>query len=222
MSDEPVDIMSSTIFRAVGGNSHRSKYDEYEIIPYGIVKETKEYWWLHRMDEPIKLQNKKEQTSNSRWYLTIDEALNDLLERIDLELVSMVETFDTIKEMKYQSKTLYICKFKQGKFTMNTHYVLKETHKGWKVETFETRTGIRRGEEGKIINVPDLPKGRAYHYKRESDLHNPMRPYETWLYTDLALLQHVVEVYFKTRYRYLKQHREELKEWVNTAKRIAN
>jgi len=221
------NMSDKTIFRVVGGNSHRRIFNEYEIIPYTVIKETPRYYTVLHNGKP-QLQNKRI-TSNSQWFEDLEGSLRALRVKIEEAILFIQSSKEKVIGIEFEkfpvARYVYVCKFKEENFILERfkyqYYTYDVKGKGWRIENNATRIGKKRLDTGFLKDVT-LPKGRCYVYEHQSKPHNPKNPIERWVGTELDLIKRNVEQYAQDRIKYLRLREQKMIDWVRLFERKQN
>lgn len=213
--------MTTYIFRVVGGKAHRKSLEAYEIIPYELIKETERYYYV-LFEGRKQLQNKRV-TGNSRWCVSLEDALGYLIDKIETEIHVMHDSWTGIREPNTLLSTrLYFGRFERGKFSVEHFDVLSTTSGGtyrgkpcagaWRIRAEKTRTKTVK-MKGRDVQR-EVSYGRTYIYAHVSQPHNPDRPYEKWIGTSFSQVYSLMELYMQSRQKYLEKAKEDARSWV--------
>jgi hypothetical protein len=217
--------MNKTIFRVVGGNSRRSVLNEYEIIPYEVIKETPRYYTTIR-DGKQELQQKRT-TSNSEWFEDIEGSLRAVLIKLNKAIASIQETISKVIATEFARfpvcRYVYVCRFAYEIFTLERfafeHYSYNVKGKGWRIENVKTRIAKKKLDTGFLKEVTTT-SGRCYVYEHKSEPHNAKRPIERWVGVNLELIQKLAEQYATDRIKYLERCKQKQTDWVRQWERM--
>jgi hypothetical protein len=212
-------MKNKTIFRVVGGNSRRSTLNEYEIIPYLVVKETERYYTTSSNGK-VELHQKRV-TSNSEWFEDIEGSLRAVLSKLNNAIQSIRQSLAAViaktAPLRPHYQRLWVIRFALEKFEIqelkivSSAYNLK-TEKGWRVENNKTRIAKIKTDVTFIDKV--VPSGRCYVYQHTSEPHNPKRPIERWVGLNLESLQGFAQQYALDRIKHLERCKQKMMDWV--------